>query len=65
MFTDVLPECMSWCWRILEETVRSSGTRVTDGYELLHEWLELNPGPLQEQSVLLTAEASLQPLWLP
>ena len=32
--------------------VRSSGIGVIDGCELLSGFLELNPGPLQEQEVL-------------
>ena len=39
----------------------SSGTRVTDSYELPCVFLELNLGPLEEQPVLLTTEPSLQP----
>ena len=34
---------------------------VTDGYEPPCGCWELNSGPLEEQSVLLTAEPSLQP----
>ncbi|KAL6083004.1 hypothetical protein STEG23_028004, partial [Scotinomys teguina] len=34
---------------------------ITDGCELPCESWDLNPGPLEEQSVLLTAEPSLQP----
>ena len=41
--------------------VRSPGTGVIDGHELLCEYWELNPGPLQEQA-LLTAEPPLHPL---
>ena len=33
----------------------------SDSCELLCECWELNPGPLEEQSVLLTTEPSLQP----
>ena len=35
---------------------------VTDGSESPCGCWDLNPGPLEEQSVLLTAEPSLQPL---
>ena len=47
------------------EGVRSSetgvtGTGVTDSCELPHGFWELNPGPLEEQSVLLTTKQSLQ-----
>ena len=37
---------------------------VTDGCEPPCSCWELNSGPLEEQSVLLTTEASLQPLQL-
>ena len=45
------------------EGVRSSGTGVTDRFELPYGFWELNPGLLEEQAVFLTAEPSLQP-WL-
>ena len=44
------------------DTSRSPGTGVIDGQELLCQRRELNSDPLQEHSVLLTAEPSLQPL---
>lgn len=47
-----------WC-----EDVRS-GTRVTDSCDLPYRCWGLNPGPLEEQPVLLTAELSLQSLYL-
>ena len=37
---------------------------VTEGWELACGCWELNSGPLEEQSVLLTTEPSLQPLQL-
>lgn len=37
------------------------GTAVLDSYELPFEFWEVNPGLLQEQSVLLTAELALHP----
>jgi hypothetical protein len=37
-----------------EEGIGSSETKVSDSYELLGGCLEPNPGPLQEQQVLLT-----------
>jgi hypothetical protein len=40
---------------------RSPGTGITDSYKPLHGCWELNPGPLEEQSMFLTAELSLQP----
>jgi hypothetical protein len=52
MCISVLPACVS---------VRFPGTRITDSCELLRGCWELNLGPLEEQSVLLTAEPSLQP----
>ena len=56
MCIDVLPEFLSVC-----VGVRSSGTEVKDACELPCRCWELNPGPLEEQPVLLTAELSLQP----
>lgn len=44
------------------EGVRSPGTRVTDRCEQLCGCWELIPHPLEEQPMLLTTEASLQPL---
>jgi hypothetical protein len=41
----------------------SPGTGVANSCELPCGWQELNPGPLQEQVVLLTAEPSPQPLF--
>jgi hypothetical protein len=41
--------------------VRFPATGVTDSCELPCGFWELNLGPLEEQSVLLTAEPSLQP----
>ena len=41
--------------------VKVFGTGVTDSCELPCGCWELNPGPLEEQSVLLTAEPSFQP----
>ena len=37
---------------------------ITDGYEPSCGYWDLNSGPLEEESVLLTAEPSLQPLCL-
>ena len=48
-----------WC-----DGVRSCGTAFSDNCELPCGCWELNPGSLEEQSVLLTAEPSLQPLYL-
>lgn len=36
-------------------------TGITDSCELTGGYWELNPSPLQEQSVFLTSETSLQP----
>lgn len=43
------------------KSVAFPGTGVINGGELLCEFWELNPGPLQEQQMLLTIEY-LQPL---
>ena len=40
---------------------RRAADLITDGCELPRGCCELNPGPLKEQLVLLTAEPSLQP----
>jgi hypothetical protein len=40
------------------EGVRSPGREVTDSCELTCGYWELNPGPLEEQPVLLTADIS-------
>lgn len=40
------------------EGVRSPGREVTDSCELTCGYWELNPGPLKEQPVLLTADIS-------
>ena len=47
---------MHWC-----EGVRSPVTGSSDSYNLPCGCWELNLGPLEEQSVLLTTEPSLQP----
>jgi hypothetical protein len=44
-----------------EEDVGASGTGITDGCEPPCGYWGSNPDPLQEQSVLVTAEPSLQP----
>ena len=44
---------------------RSPGTGVTDSCEPPRGCWELNPGPLEEQPVLLTDELSLQSLRMP
>lgn len=56
IYVSQTPECPQES----EEGVRSLGTGVTDDCEPPHWCWELNPGPLQEQQVLLTAESSLQ-----
>jgi hypothetical protein len=53
--------CLQHSWR-QEEVVRSSGKRVTDCCEPSCGCWELNPGPLEEQPVILTPETSLQPI---
>ena len=63
----VLLECMSGhrvhtrCPQRPGMGSRSSGTGVLDVGELPCGCWELNPGPLQEQPVLVPAEPSLQP----
>lgn len=37
-----------------KEGIGFSGNRVTDSWKLPYECCKLNPGPLEEQSVLLT-----------
>ena len=62
----VLFACLSmyhvcaWCLWWPEEGIGSPGTGVTDSCELPCGCWELNPGPLEEQSVLLTTGPSLQ-----
>jgi hypothetical protein len=63
MCMSVVPTCMqvhhicAWHpWR--PEDIRSPGTGVTDGCELLCGCWELKLGPLEEQAVLLTGELS-------
>lgn len=48
-------------WRS-EEDGRFSGSGFTDGCELLYGCKESNPGHLQEEQVLSTVEASIQPM---
>ena len=52
----------AWCLQRPENGVGIHGTGITDGCELPCGRWELNPGPLEEQAVLLTTELSLQPL---
>lgn len=49
------------CQESLEDSVRSPGTRVTNGCEMPCRCWEPNPGSLQDQQVLLNSEPSLQP----
>jgi hypothetical protein len=62
MCMGVLSACLSlyymytYCLWKPEEGIGSSRTGVTDGYELPCGSWELNPGSLEEQTVLLTAE---------
>lgn len=44
----------------MSEGAASSGTRVADGYGSSRGCWESNPGPSEEQQVLLTAKPSLQ-----
>lgn len=50
--------CVQGIWK--SEAIRSPGTGVMNGHEILCEYWELNLGLLEEQ-VLLTAEPPLQP----
>jgi hypothetical protein len=65
MCVGVLPACLPifdmTCLRRLEESVGSSGTVVIDGSERPCECWELNPGPVQEDLILLTSQPSLKP----
>lgn len=62
---DILPACMyMYGTHVLqksEENIRSPGTIITGDCELLCGCWELNPGPLQELQVPLTAEPTPQP----
>jgi hypothetical protein len=49
------PMCVQWPWRP-EAPVRSPGTGVTNGCKPPCGGWELNPGPVEEQPVLLTNE---------
>jgi hypothetical protein len=53
----ILPACVS-------ASQKSSPDLIMDGCELPCGCWELNSGPLEKQSVLLTSESSLQPLVL-
>jgi hypothetical protein len=61
----VLPACMSvhhmcaWCLRKPEDSDPLEKVFTVSGEPSWRCW-ELNPGPLEEQPVLLTAEPSLQ-----
>lgn len=43
-----------------EEGIKSPGSEITDVHESLCEYWELNPDPMQEQKMLLTAKSSTQ-----
>jgi hypothetical protein len=51
---------MSTLWRLQTHHKRASDP-ITDGCEQQHGCSELNSGPLEEQSLFLTTEPSLQP----
>ena len=68
MCMGVLPACMSvnhlhaWDPRRPEDDIRSPETGVIGGCKLLpYGCWELNLGPLEEQTVLLTTKLALQP----
>lgn len=48
------PSVCAWCLWGSEYSTRFPGTGVTGSCELLCECWELNPGPVEEQPVLLT-----------
>lgn len=50
----------AWCFQRSEECMGFPGTGVRGGDELPGQCWELKPGPLEEHSVLLTTEQSLQ-----
>jgi hypothetical protein len=60
----VLPVYMSvyymhaWCLQRSGEGIRSPGTGVVDGYELLCRCWKSNPGPLEKYPVLITTVSS-------
>lgn len=72
MDMDVLPVCLSvylsmhylhaWCLQRPADTIKFPDIGVISVCELLHGCLELDPDPLEEQPVFLSAEPSLQPL---
>jgi hypothetical protein len=53
--------CMWVYYRCLQTHQKRASDPITDGCEPPCGCWELNSGPLEEQSVLLTAEPSLQP----
>lgn len=55
----------TWYPRKSRQDVRSPGTGVTYDCEKSHGYWKLNPDPLPEQQVLLTAEPSLYPSLCP
>lgn len=65
--TGVLLACMSVITfscqytRRPEESVRMTGTGMTESCDIQHRYLESIPGSLEEQSVLSGAEQSFQP----
>ena len=67
MHMDVLSVCVSVChvypWypQKLKEKVRSSGTGVKDGCEPPCRCWESNLGPLEEQTLFITADLSFYP----
>ena len=59
---DLFILCMWVHCHCLQTHQKRTSDSITDGCELSCGCWELNSGPLEEQSVLLTAEPSLQPL---
>jgi hypothetical protein len=62
LFIFILCASVLWLHVCLCEGARSPGTGVTGWWKLPCGCWELNLGPLEEQSVLLTTELSFQPL---
>ena len=54
----------AWCLQRPKESVRSLGTRVTDGCDPPNSCWELNLGPMEKKPVLLTTEPFHQPIVL-
>jgi hypothetical protein len=58
---DVSYRMCAWCPQRPEESVKSSGTGITDSYKLSCECWKPNPDPLDKQPVFWTSESSMRP----